>query len=263
MRKLFTTLLMICAVTTVWAQKRDSVSNSRIPRIDRNINSNKFVFKGENMVGLTVSYGTIDSQDSDIGLLIDNINLSGSSFTIKPHYGYFYRDNRAVGVRLGYSNTVGKLDNASLNLGEANDINISLGNMGYKSRAYSAAIYHRSYMAIDKKGRFGLFSEWELSGQMSRANFSYKSGQSVVDNISESYRVRVSFAPGLSVYIFPNICASVSFGLGGLQYKHINQLDSEGNSTGSRDYSKLQFGLNLTEINIGVNIHLWNKKKDK
>ncbi len=235
----------------------------RAPRIDRQINSNKFVFKGESMMGLTVSYGTVDSEDSDIGLIIDNIDLNGQMFTIKPHYGFFYRDNNAIGVRLGYSYTNGNLGNAGLNLGEANDISLSLGGLGYSSRGYTAAIYHRSYMSIDRKGRFGLFAEWELSGGFSESRFDFSSGESVTSNVAHSYNAAISFAPGVAVYIFPNVCASLSFGMGGLQYKHIKQMDAEGNFTGKRDFSKLRFGLNLAQINIGVNIHLWNKKKDK
>lgn len=235
----------------------------RAPRIDRQINSNKFVFKGESMMGLTVSYGTVDSEDSDIGLIIDNIDLNGQMFTIKPHYGFFYRDNNAIGVRLGYSYTNGNLGNAGLNLGEANDISLSLGGLGYSSRGYTAAIYHRSYMSIDRKGRFGLFAEWELSGGFSESRFDFSSGESVTSNVAQSYNAAISFAPGVAVYIFPNVCASLSFGMGGLQYKHIKQMDGEGNFTGKRDFSKLGFGLNLAQINIGVNIHLWNKKKDK
>ena len=235
----------------------------RAPRIDRQINSNKFVFNGESMMGLTVSYGTVDSEDSDIGLIIDNIDLNGQMFTIKPHYGFFYRDNNAIGVRLGYSYTNGNLGNAGLNLGEANDISLSLGGLGYSSRGYTAAIYHRSYMSIDRKGRFGLFAEWELSGGFSESRFDFSSGESVTSNVAHSYNAAISFAPGVAAYIFPNVCASLSFGMGGLQYKHIKQMDAEGNFTGQRDFSKLRFGLNLAQINIGVNIHLWNKKKDK
>ncbi|MBQ9963084.1 MAG: hypothetical protein IJO90_06915, partial [Alistipes sp.] len=82
-------------------------------------------------------------------------------------------------------------------------------------------------------------------------------------SIADNYRLSLNFAPGLAVYIFPNVCASVSFGLGGLQYNHIRQMDGDMNFTGKRDFSKLRFGLNLAEINIGVNVHLWSKKTDK
>ena len=234
-----------------------------ITRVDREIHSNKFVFKGESMAGLTLSYGTIESEDSDLALILDKIDLNGQMFTIKPHYGYFYSDNNAVGVRLGYSYAHGALNNASLNLGEANDISLSLGGLAYTNHGYSAALYHRSYMAIDRKGRFGLFAEWELSGSLSDAKFDTTSGESVSSNISRTYDMALSFAPGLAVYIFPNVCASVSFGMGGLHYKHIKQMDGEGNFTGKRDFSNLRFGLNLAQINIGVNVHLWNKKKNR
>ena len=245
------------------APKTAKVKSERKPRVDREINKNKFVFKGESMVGLTVSYGTVESEDSNIGLLIDDINLRGQMFTIKPHYGFFYRDNNAIGVRLGYSYLNGGLGNAGLNLGEANDIALALGNLAYSKRGFSAAIYHRSYMALDKKGRFGLFAEWELSGEMARANFNTDSTNAAASTLSDNYRLKLSFAPGLAVYIFPNVCASVSFGLGGLQYNHIKQMDSNRNPIGKRDFSKLRFGLDLSQINIGVTVHLWNKKKDK
>ena len=267
MKKFLAILLLICATNSGWAQQTatDSVASeqkSRTVKIDRGIHDNAFVFKGENMVGLTVSYGTIDSEDSNIALLLDQINLSGQMFSIKPHYGFFYNDNNAVGVRLGYSYMNGALDNASLNLGDAADINLSLGNIGYMNRGFSAAIYHRSYMSIDRKGRFGLFAEWELAGKYGRSKSGTADGTSY-SSIADNYRLSLNFAPGLAVYIFPNVCASVSFGLGGLQYNHIRQMDGEMNYIGKRDFSKLKFGLNLTEINIGVNVHLWSKKTDK
>lgn len=245
------------------AKEVKNLERRGVYRIDRSINKDKFVFKGESMAGITVSYGTINSEDSDLGLIIDNINLNGSSFSLKPFYGYTYSDNNAIGVRLGYTYTEGVLDNAGVNLGAANDVNLSISNMGYSNRAYSMAVFHRSYMPLDKKSRFGLFAEWEFSGSFSRSQFDYKSGESVKSGISDNYKVKIGFAPGVAMYVFPNVCACVSFGLGGFQYKHIRQTDAEHNYTGERDFSKLQFGLNLADINIGVTIHLWNKKKDK
>jgi hypothetical protein len=33
--------------------------------------------------------------------------------------------------------------------------------------------------------------------------------------------------------------------------------------TGSRDFAKLRFRLNIAEINIGVTVHLWSKQNEK
>ena len=277
MKKFLATLLLLCVVSYSRAQESSDTQTNNTPKtnteksvnkisqpsVNHMANQSDFVFKGESMVGLTVSYGTIESDDSNIALLLDNLNLHGQSFSIKPHYGFFYRDNNAVGIRLGYSYLNGSLDNASLNLGEANDIELSVGGIAYTNRGFSTALYHRSYMGLDKKGRFGLFAEWELSGSMTRTIIDYDTSSATASSLSDNYRMQLSFIPGLAVYILPNVCASVSFGLGGLQYNHIRQFDSNMNVLGKRNYSKLRFGLDLTQINIGVNVHLWNKKKEK
>ena len=72
-------------------------------RFDREINKGRFVYKGETMMGLTVSYGTLSSEDADMFPVFENINLKGSVTTINPFVGYFYRNINCFGVRFGYS----------------------------------------------------------------------------------------------------------------------------------------------------------------
>ncbi len=231
-------------------------------RIDREINKNQFSFKGETMLGITASYGTISSEDTDIGLILDDIKLKGSVVTVKPFVGYMYRDNNCIGLRFGYTHMMGNLGNATLDLGEANDIEVSVGNMRYKNNAYAIGIYHRTYVAIDSKGRFGVFGEFELSGSVGRMEFSYLSDDTWKTSLSDIYKCEFSFNPGLAVYIFPNVCATISFGLGGLRYTHTKQYDGDHNFTGKRNFSKMRFRLNIADINFGMTLHLWNKKKD-
>ena len=69
------------------------------------------------------------------------------------------------------------------------------------------------------------------------------------------------FNPGAAVYIFPNVCATLSFGLGGIQYTSVTQKDAEGHKIGSRKASNMKFKLNIAAINVGMTIHLWDKKK--
>lgn len=234
----------------------------RTLKIDREINKAKFVFKGETMVGLAVSYGALDTEDTDIGLILDNIQFKGTTFSVKPFFGYFYRDNNCLGLRLGYTHNNINLGNTDLNLGEANDIDISLSGIKYDNSLYSVGLLHRTYVAFDRRGRFSFFAEWELSGSYGRSEFSYRSGDSTKGNISDTYKCKFSFNPGVAAYIFPNVCASISFGMGGLHYTHIRQTDLDGNFTGKRNFSKLRFRMNLADINIGVCIHLWSKKKE-
>ena len=187
-------------------------------RIDRRIDRNKFAYKGEVALGITASYGTISSDDTDMMLILDHINLDGTMAQVNPFVGYFYRDNNMVGLRLGYRHIGMGLGNLEVDLGSQNDLDISLDNMDYSGNAYSFGLFHRSYTGIDPKGSFGLFAELELSGMIGRSDFSYLSGDTPKSTHSKSFKMNISFNPGVAVYIFPNVCGTLSFGLGGLQY---------------------------------------------
>lgn len=237
-----------------------------INRIDREINKNVFAFKGEWITGISASYGTLTADDSDIALIVENLKLGGSVVSVKPYIGYMYRNNLSIGARFGYTYMNGKFDNANINLGNfINGIEFSTDGiaLNYLSNAYSFAIFHRAYVPLDRRGRFGVFGELELVGQYGRSKFGFMYNDEWNTSISDSYKVKFNFNPGLAAYVFPNVCATISFGLGGLQYTHVKQFDANMNPTGTRDYSKLRFRLNIAEINIGVTVHLWSKKNEQ
>lgn len=231
-------------------------------RLDREINSGSvFGYKGEWMMGLTASYGTLSSEDSQFWVFLDNINAEGAITTIKPFFGYFYRDNRAIGLRLGYQYMNGDLGSMGLNLGEKNDISLNLEGIQFLSNSYSVSAFHRSYFAIDSKGQFGVFAEIEGAAQFGSSDFINTTGEEPKFTKSDNIKLDLSFNPGVAIYVFPAVCATVSIGLGGVKYTHTTQYDSEGVETGSRSASKMQFRINLADINFGMVVHLWNKKK--
>ena len=123
-------------------------------RIDREIDKLKFAYKGEVIMGLTASYGTLSSDDTDIMLIVDGIGADGSVATVKPFVGYFYRDNNCVGVRFGYRHMGGTLDSGNYDFGESNDLTGALPYLDLASDNYSFGIFHRSYAGLDPKGRF-------------------------------------------------------------------------------------------------------------
>ena len=242
-------------------------------RFDREINKGIYAYKGEMMVGLTVSYGNLASDDTDYYLILDQLKLNGSIVQVNPFIGYFIADNHAVGLRFGFTSIKGSLGNASINLGESIDLgDISFGGIGLESNNYSFGLFHRAYVPIDKKGHFGLFSEFELAFQtgtqyltITKPDTENEDGTitkgSVSTSTSDTFRAKVNFSPGLAVYVFPNVCATVSVGLGGLQYNSTKQLDNAGNTVGSRWNSQMRFRVNVADIRIGVNVHLWDKKE--
>ena len=93
-------------------------------------------------------------------------------------------------------------------------------------------------------------------------NFAYESGDRIKRTYSDNTQFKLAFNPGAAVYIFPNVCATLSFGLGGIQYTSVTQKDAEGHKIGSRKASNMKFKLNIAAINVGMTIHLWDKKKE-
>ena len=231
-------------------------------RIDREIGKVKYAYKGEVMLGLTASYGTITSEDTDFWIIVDNIDAEGTTATVKPFFGYFYRDNNCVGVRFGYNYVHGKLGNVDLDLGDKNDISFSVSDMNLSTESFSVGVFHRSYAGLDPKGRFGLFAELELAYSTGKTRFNYMSGEETKYTRSDNRKLKLSFNPGVAVYIFPNVCGTLSFGLGGVQYASVKQFDGAGAEVGKRTASKMRFRLNLADINIGMIVHLWDKKKE-
>ena len=134
--------------------------------------------------------------------------------------------------------------------------------MNLSTENFSFGVFHRSYAGLDPKGRFGLFAELELAYSTGKSRFNYMSGDETRYTTGNNRKLKLSFNPGAAVYIFPNVCGTLSFGLGGIQYASVRQYDEAGNKVGSRSASKMRFRLNLADINIGMIVHLWDKKKE-
>ena len=106
-----------------------------------------------------------------------------------------------------------------------------------------------------------LFAEFELSFSTGNTQFAYETSGQIKRTYSDNTQLKLGFNPGAAVYIFPNVCATLSFGLGGIQYTSVTQKDADGNKIGTRQSSNMKFKLNIFSINFGMTIHLWDKKK--
>ncbi len=238
-------------------KKEDRFANFRERRVDREINKKMFIHKGEIMAGLSASYNSLNSENAEYLTLLTNMNVEGSITSVKPYVGYFYRDNRAIGARLGYLHYSGLVESASLDLGETNDLSFDVPYVDMSSKGYSYSIFHRAYAPLDDKGNFGLFAEVELSASNSTTAFSYENDGVIKTTESENHSYDISFNPGISAFVFNNVCASLSFQFGGLNYTNIKQYDEVGELIGTRESSKMRFMFNVLAINFGVTVHLW------
>ncbi|MFI3264639.1 MAG: hypothetical protein SNG38_05535 [Rikenellaceae bacterium] len=215
-----------------------------------------FISKGEFILGLTASYGTTSTDNSSMLYLLSGIDASLSYGSLNPYMGYFYRDNRCVGLRLGYSTIAGALDSGALDFGDTNDLEIDVPYVDFSSSSFNYSVFHRSYLSLDKKGTFGLFAEVELLASDGQSVTSFDTGGELQNIRNNSFSLNLGFNPGIVVFVLDNVSTNVSFGMGGLGYSRITQHDQEGNESGSRVTSQMRFKFNITEINFGITVHL-------
>ena len=77
-----------------------------------------FLKKGTWMAGGTANY-SLHHNDNYQFLIAEGINSTGYNLEVSPAFCYMIKDNMGLGVRMDYTRNMFKLDEASLNLGEA------------------------------------------------------------------------------------------------------------------------------------------------
>ncbi len=226
-------------------------------RVNRDIKGRDYIFAKEAIFGLSASYISLSGDDASYLVLLDDISASGYFASVKPFAGYFYRNNRAIGVRFGYSKAKAQVDSATIDLGEINDLSFDIPYISYYNTSYSYGVFHRAYASIDRTGHIGLFAEVELSMSTATNRFEYENGDEINSIKSNRKSIGISFNPGVSAFVMHNLSATLSFEFGGFSYTRIDQYDANGVFVGSRDASKMRFMFNVFAINFGMNYHIW------
>lgn len=222
-------------------------------RFDRQIENYLFVPRGQWVFGIVASYVAFDSRDSEILSLLKDFDCTAYTVKVRPFVGYFWKDNSAIGLKMGYERTFGRVDNLSLDIDD--DLNFSVKDIYLLQHLYSATCFHRSYIGLSRNKRFGLFNETSLTVSGGKAKFVSGKGENVNGTYSQLQQMHVGLNPGLSVFIMNNVAAEVSFGVLGFKYKKESLVTNQV-EIGSRRSSAADFKINLFDINIGITIYI-------
>lgn len=237
-----TLILVLMAVFPVSSFATEGKKNQRETK---KFNPSVLLYKGECVAGGSVLYASFNSGNSEILLIANNIDASGSFFRIAPSFQYAYMDNASVGFRFAYNGANGKISRLDMNLGD--DLNFDVRNTALKLNGWSAGIFHRNYIGLDKKGTVGLFCEFQLG-------YSYNRTETAAADYSISNRVKLSFAPGLYLYVLPFVSLELSVGLADVSYNRIRDFK---NNEQSGTFNKFDGGVkfNLLNCNFGIAYH--------
>ena len=141
-----------------------------------------------------------------------------NSFNISPKAGYFISENIALGVALGYAS--GKQEAP-----ETADV---------KTSEFSVGAFGRYYFT--PANTFSLFAEVGV-------DYIHSKIEAVTEDNSNA--LRIAFAPGVNYFISKNFALEAKFGI--LSYRTDNP-----DADGVQDTDQFNFGLNLSDINIGA-----------
>ena len=234
-----------------------------IGRYDRGLYNYLFIPQRRWQFGITASYGKFTTEDLKILDLVSNLDLDITAYSVNPYISYFIRNNLSVGLRFGYTDA--KAGITSLDVDFDEDLNFSLQDVHYNNETYSAAIFLRQFYGLSRAGRFGVFNEVELSFGSGNADFIRSYDGKPRATHSTYMTTKLTFSPGLCVFLMDNVSFNISFGVFGLHLRNekqrttmVNPSDREEipDETGSRFTSGANFKFNIFNINFGLGIHI-------
>jgi len=213
-------------------------------------NAQLMIQKGSFAAGAHFGHFKMDSDNSELLLMVNPINASGSITAIAPFFEYAYRDDRSVGLKFQYLSGNVAIDDITIDL-PSEGMTFQLTDMSTFMRRYSAYVYHRNYFALDKKSRVGLIAEESLSYHRTRTD-------SDRENPDKKYatanKFNIAFSPGLIFFVMNNVSASFTLSIANMSYG-ITRCYTDGALVGDRSKFDARLGVDITGVNFGIAFH--------
>ena len=218
------------------------------PAKERRLTNRLIAPKGEWQCGLSVMYADFNSDNLDFMLAVQGLSARASLLRIAPEAAYTFKDNHAIGLRFQYTKAGGMLDGVTADL--LGNMSLPVENIGGTTLSMGASVFERSYIGIDKRGRFGIILDYILGYTRSKSQFSATEG-----TYSTKQKGHLGFAPGVVYFPMNNISIQASVSIAELSYNHVTAYES-GLVSGTRSAWKAQASLNVLNLNFGLTIHL-------
>ena len=202
--------------------------------------------KGEWQCGLSVMYADFNSSDSDYMLLLQGVNARASMLKLAPEAAYTFRNNHSVGIKFNYIKVAGMLDSATADL--LGNLSLSLNEVSAVSTSMGGSVFQRTYVGIDKQGRFGLF--WDYILGYARTNTQFATGESSSASTVKE-KVHLAFSPGVIYFPMNNVSIHANISIADLSYAKTTAYQSNG-PVGTHAGLKAQVGLNLLNLSFGL-----------
>ena len=218
-------------------------------RFDRGLFNYIFIPKGKWAFGITASYGELRTEDIQLLNILKDLDFKGKMYSVNPSIGYFFSNNRSVGMKFNYTRGVADLTRLGVNFDD--DLNFNIHDVSYYQQSFSAAAFYRGYVGLDTSGRFGIFNEVDLSFGAGSSRFKRIFNEQPKDTRTTTVKGALNFSPGVCVFLQDFMAFQLSFGVFGLKWQHDKQT-TDGVADGQRTTSGANFKFNIFNINFGL-----------
>ena len=207
--------------------------------------------KGEWQCGIFVMYADFDSVNSDYMLLLQGLSAKASVLRFAPEAAFAISDNHAIGARFQYTKANGMIEGVTADI--LGNLDLSLENFSAGSLSMSANVFYRTYLGLDKYGRFGIFWDYVLGYTRSKSQFSSGDDPSPY---SFKHKAYIGFAPGVVYFPMNNISVQACISLADVSFNHMAAYNADGDVSGTRTAWRAQARLNVLNLSFGLTIHL-------
>ena len=218
-------------------------------RFNRGLYNYLFIPKGKWAFGLTASYGELNTDDIQFLSYIQDLDFSGKIYSIKPYISYFFRSNQSIGLRFNFTHGNGELGRFAVDFDD--DIDFDIRDVRYFTESYSASLFYRNYIGLNRGKRFAIFNEVDVTVGGGKTRFKRTYDGKPKDTHTTITSGSINFSPGAVVFIQEQIAFNVSFGVFGLNFKNEKQV-TDGVYEGKRFSSGANFRFNIFNINFGM-----------
>lgn len=206
--------------------------------------------KGDFSVGAQFAHFKLDSDNSELMLLVNPVSAQGKISQFSPFFEYAYKDDCTFGAKIQYFSGSAVLDNITIDL-LSEGLTFDLSDLNTHMKRFGASVFHRNYFALDPRSRVGIIAEESLS--FSEGRTEYDKSQPGL-NYSTSNKINFAFSPGLVFYVMNNVSAMLTLSMANVSYNTV-KCYTDGSQSGGRSKFAARFGVDLTGINFGVAFH--------
>lgn len=226
--------------------------NAPVKEFDMDMESVKFVPKGQWVTGVSISYAQ-STQNKYQFLILENISGDTYSFKVSPMVCYIFKDDMGAGGRFSYNRSLTKLEKADIVLDSETDYGADC--LYSLSHNYFVTGIVRNYFSLGRSRRFGIFNEIQLKLGGGQSKITNGTGESLTGAYERNFQLGIGIAPGLAVFLSNYSALEVNVGVLGFNLTDTKSI-SDQIYVSRRKSRSANFRINLFSITFGVAFYL-------